>query len=82
MGPVVVDAAGEVFGDAPNVASRVQGAAEPGAVLVTAAVHRQTTGLFVAEDRGLPASAIRRRVVSIPRQSRGRFRVRGRQSGA
>ncbi len=51
-GPVVVDATGEVFGDAPNVAARVQGAAEPGAILVTAAVQRQTAGLFVAEDFG------------------------------
>ncbi len=30
MGPVVVDATGEVFGDAPNVAARTQAAAEPG----------------------------------------------------
>ncbi len=30
-GPVVVDAAGEIFGDAPIVASRVQALAEPGA---------------------------------------------------
>src|SRR5271166_6479153 len=51
-GPVVVDATGEVFGEAPNVAARVQGAAEPGAILVTAAVQRQTAGLFVAEDFG------------------------------
>ena len=51
-GPVVVDAAGEVFGDAPNVAARVQAAAEPGTVLVTAAVKRQAAGLFVAEDTG------------------------------
>ena len=51
-GPVVVDATGEVFGEAPNVAARVQGAAEPGAILVTAAVQRQTAGLFVAEDLG------------------------------
>ena len=29
-GPVVVDAAGEIFGDAPNVAARVQALAEPG----------------------------------------------------
>src|SRR5208282_2007719 len=51
-GPAVVEAAGEVFGDAPNVAARVQGLAEPGTVLVTAAVQRQTAGLFVAEDKG------------------------------
>ena len=51
-GSVVVDAAGEVFGEAPNVAARVQAAAEPGTVLVTASVQRQTAGLFVAEDKG------------------------------
>ena len=51
-GSVVVDAAGEVFGEAPNVAARVQAAAEPGAVLVTASVQRQTAGLFVVEDKG------------------------------
>ena len=48
----MVDAAGEVFGEAPNVAARVQAAAEPGSVLVTATVQRQTAGLFVAEDKG------------------------------
>ena len=51
-GSVVVDAAGEVFGEAPNVAARVQAAAEPATVLVTASVQRQTAGLFVVEDRG------------------------------
>ena len=51
-GPVVVDTAGEIYGDAPNVAARVQALAEPGAVLVTARVQRQVAGLFVAEDRG------------------------------
>jgi class 3 adenylate cyclase/predicted ATPase len=51
-GPVVVDAAGEIFGDAPNIAARVQALAEPGAVLVTAGVQRQVAGLFVAEERG------------------------------
>jgi class 3 adenylate cyclase len=54
-GPVVVEAAGEVFGDAPNIAARVQGLAEPGTVLVTANVQRQTAGLFVAEDKGAHA---------------------------
>ena len=53
-GPVVVDAAGEIFGDAPNIAARVQALAEPGAVVVTARVQRQVAGLFVAEERGTP----------------------------
>ena len=51
-GQVVVDATGEVFGEAPNVAARAQGAAEPGSILITATVQRQTAGLFVAEDLG------------------------------
>src|SRR5262249_971234 len=51
-GPVIVDAAGEVFGEAPNVAARIQTAAEPGAVLVTATVQRQVAGLFIVEDKG------------------------------
>src|SRR5208283_3314441 len=51
-GSVVVDSAGEVFGEAPNVAARVQAAAEPGTVLVTAGVQRQTAGLFAIEDKG------------------------------
>jgi class 3 adenylate cyclase len=51
-GPVVVEATGEVFGDAPNVAARVQGAADPGSVLVTMNVQRQVAGLFVAEEQG------------------------------
>ncbi|MBV8108028.1 MAG: AAA family ATPase [Hyphomicrobiales bacterium] len=54
-GPAVVEATGEVFGEAPNVAARVQAAAEPGAVLVTANVQRQIAGLFVAEDKGAHA---------------------------
>ena len=68
-GPVVVDAAGEVFGDAPNVAARVQAAAEPGTVLVTASVQRQTAGLFVVEDqgalglKGVPAPVMLYRIV-------------------
>ena len=48
----MVDAAGEVFGDAPNVAARVQAAAEPGSVLVTGSVQRQVAGLFVVEEKG------------------------------
>ena len=52
IGPVVVDAAGEIYGDAPNIAARVQALAEPGTVVVTAHVQRQIAGLFVAEERG------------------------------
>ncbi|HXB80421.1 MAG TPA: adenylate/guanylate cyclase domain-containing protein, partial [Bradyrhizobium sp.] len=51
-GAVVIDAAGEIYGDAPNVAARVQALAEPGTVVVTARVQRQIAGLFVAEERG------------------------------
>ena len=51
-GPVVVDAAGEIYGDAPNTAARVQALAEPGTVVVTAQVQRQIAGLFVAEEHG------------------------------
>ena len=51
-GQVVVDATGEVFGEAPSVAARVQTVAEPGTVLVTATVQRQVAGLFVTEDKG------------------------------
>ena len=54
-GAVVVDAAGEIFGDAPNVAARVQALAESGTVLITGRVQRQVAGLFVAEDRGAHA---------------------------
>jgi class 3 adenylate cyclase len=51
-GPVVVDAVGEIYGDAPNIAARVQALAEPGTVVMTARVQRQVAGLFVVEERG------------------------------
>src|SRR5271165_1354233 len=54
-GQLVVDATGEVFGEAPSVAARVQSLAEPGAVVVTAGVQRHVVGLFVAEDLGAHA---------------------------
>ena len=68
-GPVVVDSTGEVFGDAPNLAARVQNATAPGTMLVTAAVWRQVAGLFVVEDKGLhelkgvPGSPVLHRIV-------------------
>jgi class 3 adenylate cyclase len=52
-GPVVVDVAGEIYGDAPNTAARVQALAEPGTVVITARVQRQIAGLFVAEESGI-----------------------------
>jgi class 3 adenylate cyclase len=52
LGPVVVDATGEIFGDVPNVAARAQALADLGSVVVTARVQRQVAGLFVAEDHG------------------------------
>jgi class 3 adenylate cyclase len=58
-GAVVVGAgaAGEadVFGETPNIAARVQTAAAPGTVMVTAAAHRLVSGLFVVEDPGAQA---------------------------
>src|SRR4029077_17169299 len=42
----------EGFGDVPNVASRVEAAADRGTVLITGATHRLVSGLFVVEDRG------------------------------
>ncbi len=58
-GTVVVGAGAgkdiDVFGDTPNIAARVQAAAAPGTVLVTADTHRLISGLFVVEDRGTPA---------------------------
>jgi class 3 adenylate cyclase/predicted ATPase len=80
-GPVVVDGTGEVFGDAPNVAARVQAAAEPGTVLVTTAVQRQVAGLFVAEDKGqhelkgVPAPVILYRIVRASGGRRSRARA-------
>src|SRR6266849_1370361 len=58
-GAVVVGAGAgketDVFGDAPNIAARVEAAAEPGTVMITDAVHRLVSGLFVVEDRGAQA---------------------------
>ena len=51
-GRVIVDSAGEVYGEALNVAARVQSAATPGDVWITLGVHRQIAGQFVAEDKG------------------------------
>ena len=58
-GAVVVGASAgknaDVFGGTPNIAARVQAAAEPGTVVITDATHRLISGLFVVEDRHLQA---------------------------
>jgi class 3 adenylate cyclase/tetratricopeptide (TPR) repeat protein len=58
-GPVVVgdsdNKSANVFGDTPNMAARVQAAAERNTVVVSAAVHRLVSGRFVVEDRGAQA---------------------------
>jgi class 3 adenylate cyclase len=55
-GPVVVEASGEVFSEAPNIAARVQGLAEPGTVLVTANVQRQVAGCSSPKTRARTSS--------------------------
>jgi class 3 adenylate cyclase/predicted ATPase len=42
----------DVHGDVPIVASRVQNAASPDTVFITAATHQLVSGLFVVEDQG------------------------------
>jgi class 3 adenylate cyclase/predicted ATPase len=51
-GPVVLSEDAELYGDVPNIAARVQAAAEPGMMLITSDVHRLVSGLFVVGDRG------------------------------
>jgi class 3 adenylate cyclase len=51
-GPVVIDAAGEIFGDLLNIVMQAKALAEPGVVLITARVQRQVANLFVAKERG------------------------------
>src|ERR1700719_2606724 len=69
IGPVVVDAAGEIYGDAPNTAARALAMAETGAWVVTAQLQRQIAGLFVAEEcgshqlKGVPEQVILFRLV-------------------
>jgi class 3 adenylate cyclase len=42
----------DIFGDTPNIAARVQAAAAPDSLVISAAVHRLISGLFIVEDRG------------------------------
>jgi class 3 adenylate cyclase/tetratricopeptide (TPR) repeat protein len=55
-GPVVVGAGEgtgtDIFGEAPNIAARVQAVATPDTVVISAATHRLVVGLFEVEDYG------------------------------
>src|SRR5262249_11350581 len=58
-GPTVVSQLGGkgkretlALGETTNVAARVQGAADPGTVVITAATQRLVAGMFVVEERG------------------------------
>ena len=74
-GPVVIADGGEVFGETANVAARVQGAAEPDTVVVTAATQRLVPGIFVLEDRG--PQALRRSLLLRSRRRAGARHTRG-----
>jgi len=73
-----VDKGADVFGDTPNIAARVQTVAEPGTVVITDAVQRLVSGVFVVEDRGAQALKGIERPVQLyrvvqPSGVRGRF---------
>src|SRR3984885_4203715 len=81
-GRLVVDSTGEVYGEAPNVAARVQSTASPGEIWITQAVHRQIAGLFVAEDKGaheLKGVPQKTQLYRIVRVSGGAARARRRR---
>src|SRR6516225_3340745 len=55
-GAVVVGAGAghdaDAFGETPNIAARVQAAAEPDSLVVSSRTHELVSGLFLVEDRG------------------------------
>jgi predicted ATPase/class 3 adenylate cyclase len=73
-GSVVIGECGsgevDVFGDAPNIASRVQSVSPPNAVLMTGAAHDLVAGRFKVEDSGLHRFAGIERPVQLYRAVR------------
>jgi class 3 adenylate cyclase/tetratricopeptide (TPR) repeat protein len=85
-GAVVVGASAgtdaDIFGEAPNIAARVQTAALPGTVLLTADTHRLVAGLFAVEEREAEQfKGIERQIklfrVIRPSGARGRLEAAG-----
>jgi class 3 adenylate cyclase/predicted ATPase len=81
-GTVVVGAGAgkdsDVFGDTPNIAARVQAAAEPDTVMITDATQRLVSGLFIVEDCGTQRLKGLERPITLyrvdrPSGARGRF---------
>jgi len=70
----------DAFGETPNIAARVQTAAAPDTVLITAATHRLISGFFVVEEscnqqlKGVTAPVTLYQVVR-PTGVRGRLRA-------
>src|SRR5229473_7689223 len=71
-------AALDAYGDAANIAARVQAVADPNTVMISDATQRLVSGLFIVEDRGAQSlKGIERPVrlyrVVRPSGARGRF---------
>ncbi len=62
-GPMVIDAAGEIFGELPKVAARAQAVSEPSTEMISTQ-ERQIPGSLVTEERGSPE------LKSVPRARR------------
>jgi class 3 adenylate cyclase/tetratricopeptide (TPR) repeat protein len=76
----------DAFGDAANIAARVQAAAEPGTVMISDATQRLVAGLFVVEDRSAQAlkgiaQPVRLYRIIRPSGMRGRFEAVSKAGG-
>jgi class 3 adenylate cyclase/tetratricopeptide (TPR) repeat protein len=70
----------EIFGDTPNIAARIETAAQPGTVAISDSTHRLVSGLFVVEDLGAQALKGIERPLQLyrvirPSGMRGRFQA-------
>ena len=73
-GPMVIDAAGEIFGELPKVAARAQAVSEPSTQMI-ATQQRQIPGPLVTEERASPG------LKSVPRALRANGIVPARGNG-